>query len=66
MQQLIRRTHESVMVGDDVEITVMEVDGDTVKLAISAPNGVGIHESEVYVRLERSKHLGAVKEHETE
>ncbi len=65
MQHLIRRADESVMVGDDVEITVVEVEGDTVKLAISAPNGIGIHESEVYVKLERSTHVGVVKEPDT-
>lgn len=53
MQHLIRRANESVMIGDDVEITVVEVDGDTVKFAISAPSGTRIHESEVYVKIER-------------
>ena len=56
MQHLIRRADESVMVGDDVEITVIEVDGDTVKFAISAPSGTGIHESEVYVKMQRERY----------
>lgn len=53
MKHLIRRADESVMVGDDVEITVIEVNGDTVKFAINAPRGTAIHESEVYVNIQR-------------
>lgn len=56
MQHLTRRADESLMIGDDVEITVIEVDGDTVKFAISAPCGVGIHESEVYVKIQRRRY----------
>ncbi len=61
MQHLTRRADESLMIGDGVEIPVIQVDGDTLRFATRAPRYSGVHESEVYVRLERSKHLGVVK-----
>lgn len=61
MQHLSRNTDESIMIGDDIEITVFEASNGCVKFAINAPDGTAIHESEVYVRLERSKHLAVVK-----
>ena len=43
------------MIGDDVEITVLEVKGKTVKLGISAPGDVAVHRSEVYYRIHTPK-----------
>lgn len=65
MLVLSRNTDDAIMIGDDVEITVLEIKGNTVKLGISAPSDVSVHRSEVYVKLERSKYLGAVNEPET-
>ena len=39
------------MIGDDVEITLLEVEGKTVKLGINAPNDVAVHCSEVYFKI---------------
>lgn len=61
MQHLTRRAAKSLMIGDDVEITVIEVDGGTVKFAISAPNGTSIHESVVYVDIQRKRYQDVEK-----
>lgn len=47
------------MIGDDVEITVLGVEGNTVKLGFSAPGDVPVYRSELYVKAQRSKHLQA-------
>ena len=51
MLVLTRRIYDSLMIGDIVEITVIEVSGNTVKLGISAPNDVAVHRSEVYFKI---------------
>ena len=45
---LSRRTGESLMVGDDVVITVLDVKGDQVRLGVSAPLATAVHREEVY------------------
>jgi carbon storage regulator len=50
---LTRRPGESVMVGDDVVITVLDVRGDVVRLGIKAPRAVQVHREEVYQELQR-------------
>ncbi|EXG80993.1 MULTISPECIES: carbon storage regulator CsrA [Cryptosporangium] len=51
MLVLTRRPGESVMVGDDVVITVLEVRGDVVRLGIRAPRSVPVHREEVFLEL---------------
>lgn len=48
MLVLSRKKNEVIMVGDDIQITVVEVRGDKVRLGISAPLNVPIHRLEVY------------------
>jgi carbon storage regulator len=50
---LTRRPGESVMVGDDVVITVLDVRGDVVRIGIKAPRSVQVHREEVYKELQR-------------
>jgi carbon storage regulator len=50
---LTRRPGESVMVGDDVVITVLDVRGDVVRLGIKAPRSVQVHREEVYLELKK-------------
>jgi carbon storage regulator len=52
MLVLSRRTGESVMVGDDVVVTVLEVRGDVIRLGINAPRTVQVHREEVYRELQ--------------
>ena len=51
MLVLTRRIYDQLMIGDDVEITVLEVKGKTVKLGISAPGDVSVHRSEIYFKI---------------
>ena len=52
MLVLTRRTGQSVMIGDDVVLTVLEVRGDVVRLGIRAPRNVNVHREEVYKELQ--------------
>lgn len=41
------------MIGDDIEITIVAVDGDQVKLGISAPKNIDIHRKEIYLSIQQ-------------
>jgi carbon storage regulator len=56
---LTRRSGESVMVGDDVVITVLDTRGDVVRLGIMAPRSVQVHREEVYRELQRANREAA-------
>jgi carbon storage regulator len=45
---LSRRSHESIRIGDNIVVTVLEVRGDHVRLGIDAPHDVEVHRQEVY------------------
>ena len=49
---LTRRVGESIVVGDDIVITVFEVRGDSVRIGIEAPRTVKVHREEVYNELQ--------------
>lgn len=52
MLALSRKQGESIMVGGDIEITVLEVKGEQVKIGISAPKSVPIYRSEIYAQIQ--------------
>ena len=54
MLVLSRKADESVVIGEDIVITVLEVRGDVVRLGISAPREVKVHRSEVYEELQQA------------
>lgn len=54
MLALSRKTNESIMIGNDIEITVLEVKGDQVKIGIRAPKSVPIHRKEIYLQIKES------------
>jgi carbon storage regulator len=56
---LTRRAGESVMVGDDVVVTVLEVRGDVIRLGVQAPRSVPVHREEVYRELQRANREAA-------
>nr|WP_269752192.1 carbon storage regulator CsrA [Leptospira ainazelensis] len=45
---LARRTNESIMIGDDIEIVIVDIKGDQVKIGVKAPRKVSVHRAEVY------------------
>ena len=53
MLVLSRKIDESIVIGDDVEITIVEVRGDTVKLGVSAPKSVTVYRKEVYEAIQQ-------------
>jgi carbon storage regulator len=52
MLVLSRRVGESVVIGDDVTVSVLEVRGDVVRVGISAPRSVAVHRAELLEQLE--------------
>ncbi len=50
-----RRQDESIIIGDDIEITVIAILGDKVDLAIIAPRSVSVHRKEIYDAIPREK-----------
>ena len=48
MLVLSRQRHESIMIGDDVVITIVEIHGDKVRLGIQAPKETPVHRQEIY------------------
>lgn len=50
---LSRRTGESIVIGDVIVITVVEVRGDKVRLGIEAPKEIGVHRSEIWAAIQR-------------
>ncbi|MCB1254045.1 MAG: carbon storage regulator CsrA [Austwickia sp.] len=59
MLVLSRRPQQSLLIGNDVVVTVLEVNGDTVRIGISAPPEVDIHREEVYLDLKKSNAAAA-------
>ncbi|HET6483155.1 MAG TPA: carbon storage regulator CsrA [Actinoplanes sp.] len=59
MLVLTRRSGESVMIGDDVVITVLEARGDVIRLGIQAPRDVQVHREEVYRELQSANREAA-------
>jgi carbon storage regulator len=51
MLVLTRKPNQSIMIGDDVEISVLSVSGDKVRLGITAPKEVPIFRTEVYLNI---------------
>lgn len=54
MLALSRKINESIMIGNDIEITVLEVKGDQVKIGISAPKAVPIYRKEIFLQIQES------------
>ncbi len=55
MLVLSRQRGESIMIGDDVEVTIVDVRGHNVRLGISAPADIPVHRKEVYERIKAQR-----------
>jgi carbon storage regulator len=52
---LTRRVGETLMIGDDVTVTVLGVKGNQVRIGVNAPRDVAVHREEIYERIRREK-----------
>jgi len=59
MLVLSRTRDETIMIGDDIEITVVDIRGDKVRLGINAPSHVPVHRKEVYNAIQRENQQAA-------
>ncbi|RMH23652.1 MAG: carbon storage regulator, partial [Planctomycetota bacterium] len=60
MLVLSRQRDETIMIGDDIEITVVDIRGDKIRLGISAPPRIAVHRKEVYeaIKAENARAAG--------
>ena len=59
---LTRKIGESLIIGDDVEITVLSVRGNQVKLGVNAPKEIAVHRQEMYERIKAAEDSNSVEE----
>lgn len=59
MLVLSRQCDESIMIGDDIEVTVVDIRGDKVRLGITAPREISVHRKEVYDAIRRENRAAA-------
>ena len=59
MLVLSRQRDETIMIGDNIEITVVDIRGDKVRLGITAPKSIPVHRKEVYDAIQRENRAAA-------
>jgi carbon storage regulator len=61
---LTRRVGESLVIGDDINVTVLGIRGNQVRIGVNAPKDVSVHREEIYERIQQEKSGGAAKSDE--
>ncbi|MBH0156845.1 carbon storage regulator CsrA [Fictibacillus sp. 5RED26] len=59
MLVLTRKLQEAIKIGEDIELTVLSIDGDQVKIGISAPKHIEIHRKEVFLSIQQENSKAA-------
>jgi len=59
MLVLTRKRNESIMIGDDIELSIVAVEGDQVKIGIKAPKHIEVHRKEVYLEIQQANQEAA-------
>lgn len=61
MLVLTRRVDESIIIGDDIKVIVVDVRGDQVKLGIEAPREISVHREEIYKEIQEENRRAALR-----
>jgi carbon storage regulator len=59
MLVLTRKCHQSIMIGDDIEVSVVSVAGEKVRIGIEAPRAIPVFRREVYLEIQQESSAGA-------
>ncbi len=62
MLALSRKIGESIIIGNDIELTILEVKGDQVKIGINAPKSIPVYRKEIYLQIKDSNKEAASSE----
>ncbi len=65
MLALSRKLNESVMIGKDIELTILEIKGDQVKVGITAPRHLPIYRKEIYNQIQEENRQSIGKQEQT-
>ncbi len=66
MLALSRKTNESIMIGSDIEISILEIRGDQVKIGIKAPKNVPVFRKEIFLQIEEENKNAIAQEQSPE
>lgn len=64
MLVLTRKPNQSIMIGDDIEVTVLEVRGEQVRIGVSAPKKIPVHRKEIYEEIQQQRAEQAAQENQ--
>ena len=59
MLVLARRTNQSIMIGDNIEIVIVDIKGDQIKIGIKAPKDVSVYRKEIYEEIQNENRNAA-------
>lgn len=59
MLVLSRKKDESVVIGDEIEITIVDIQSEQVKVAIKAPRSISVHRKEIYLQIQEENKASA-------
>jgi len=57
MLALARKVNQSIIIGNDIEVTLLEIKGDQIKIGIDAPKSVPIYRKEIYLQIQEENKL---------
>jgi carbon storage regulator len=62
MLVLTRKSNQSIMIGDDIEVSVLSIMGEKVRIGIQAPRNIPVFRKEVYLEIQQEKAAGTRRE----